>query len=50
VLLGLAQVGDLQIQQAGPILDVEIAGLQPCRAMVEVGSGVKPLLLLGLLG
>jgi hypothetical protein len=50
VLLSLAEIGDLQIQQAGPILDVEIFRLQPCRTMIQVGSGAQPPCLLGLLG
>jgi hypothetical protein len=50
MLLGLAEIGDLQIQQAGPILDVEIFSLQPCRTLIQVGSGAQPPCLLGLLG
>jgi hypothetical protein len=50
VLLGLAEIGDLQIHQADPILGVEIFRLQPCRTMIQVGSGAQPPCLLGLLG
>jgi hypothetical protein len=50
VLLGLAEIGDLQRQQAGPILDGEIFRLQPCRTMIQVGSGAQPACLLGLRG
>jgi hypothetical protein len=50
VLLGLAEIGDLQRQQAGPILDIEIFRLQPRRTMIQVGSGAQPPCLLGLLG
>jgi hypothetical protein len=50
VLFGLAEIGDLQRQQAGPILDGEIFRLQPCRTMIQVGSGAQPACLLGLRG